>query len=407
MMKRRVALAAVLVLSMAAASGAPAPAQVTPPPRPVPSEPDAQKATLLDFQKAAFLMMSEADRKATQDALGWLGFYNGVIDGAFGRRTLDSILAYQASVKAPASGVVSTAELAALKASAQKTRDAVGFQSLDDARTGIRIGAPLRLLEKRISMRTQTQMTNRDGSVSLDLLAPAGAQTSLAALYAKLSAELVNRKVSYKAMKADSFFVVAGEQGQRKFYLRYAIGPPGAPDAGVMRGFEFTYPIAEAAELDRVAVAIANSFEPFPPAPEPDKTAAGAPIELGKTPAPSPSPAPSPRPSEPVLTATALIVAPGKAATALTEAECKTPSIEGKPAKFVRAEASGLALLGGDFGGAAPLLRLGAGAADVIVLSLGSTLLYPSGSRRWQSVATSGNAALVAAAVDVYRSRCA
>ena len=259
-----------------------------------------------------------------------------------------------------------------------------------------------RLLEKRISMRTQTQMTNRDGSVSLDLLAPAGAQTSLAALYAKLSAESVNRKVSYKAMKADSFFVVAGEQGQRKFYLQYAIKPPGAPDAGVMRGFEFTYPIAEAAELDRVAVAIANSFEPFPPAPEPDKTAAGAPIELGKTPAPSPSPAPSPRPSEPVLTATALIVAPGKAAAALTEAECKTPSIEGKPAKFVRAEASGL----GDFGGAAPLLRLGAGSADVIVLSLGSTLLYPSGSRRWQSVATSGNAALVAAAVDVYRSRC-
>ena len=139
-----------------------------------------------------------------------------------------------------------------------------------------------------------------------------------------------------------------------------------------MRGFEFAYPIAEAAELDRVAVAIANSFEPFPPAPEPDKTAAGAPIELGKTPTPSPSPAPSPSPtpSEPVLTATALIVAPGEAATALTEADCKTPSIEGKPAKFVRAEASGLALLGGDFGGAAPSLRLGAGAADVIVLSL-------------------------------------
>jgi hypothetical protein len=366
MMKCRVASVAALVLSMAAASGAPARAQPEPPPRPAPSEPDDQKATLLDFQKAAFLTMPEADRKATQEALGWLGLYNGVIDGAFGRRTLDSILAYQASVKAPASGVVSTAELAALKASAQKARGAVGFQSLDDARTGIRIGAPLRLLEKRNSMGPQTQMTNRDGSVSLDLLAPRSAQRSLAALYAKLSAESANRRVNYKAMKPDSFFVVAGEQGQRKFYLRYAVAPPGAPDAGVLHGFEFTYPIAEAAELDRVALAIANSFEPFPSAPEPDKSAAGAPIELGKTPTPSPSAAPI----EPVLTATALIVAPGQAATVLTEAECKTPSIEGRPVKFVRAEASGLALLGGDFGGAVPSLRLGVGAADVIVLSL-------------------------------------
>ncbi len=370
MMKCRVASVAALVLSMAAASGAPARAQPEPPPRPAPSEPDDQKATLLDFQKAAFLTMSEADRKATQEALGWLGLYNGVIDGAFGRRTLDSILAYQASVKAPASGVVSTAELAALKASAQKARGAVGFQSLDDARTGIRIGAPLRLLEKRNSMGAQTQMTNRDGSVSLDLFAPRSAQTSLAARYAKLSAESANRKVTYKAMKPDSFFVVAGVQGQRKFYLRYAVAPAGAPDAGVLRGFEFAYPIAEAAELDRVALAITNSFEPFPSAPESDKTAAGAPIELGKTPAPSPSPTPSPAPIEPVLTATALIVAPGQAATVLTEADCKTPIIEGRPVRFVRAEASGLALLGGDFGGAVPSLRLGVGAADVIVLSL-------------------------------------
>jgi hypothetical protein len=383
MTKSRSALAAALALSMAAASVAPARAQPEPPPRPAASEPDAQKAALLEAQKAAFLAMSEADRKAAQDALGWLGFYNGVVDGAFGKRTLDSILAYQASVKAPASGVVSTAELAALKASAEKARAAVGFQSLDDARTGIRIGAPLRLLEKRVSMGAQTQLTNRDGSVSLDLLAPPGAQSSLAALYAKLSAESANRKVSYKAMKPDTFFVVAGEQGMRKFYLRYAVAPPGAPDAGVLRGFEFAYPIAQAAELDRVALAIANSFEPFPSTPEPDKTAAGAPIEPGKTPAPSPSQIPSPVPGEPVLTATALIVAPGEAATVLTEADCKTPSIEGKPVKFVRTGASGLALLGGDFSAAAPSLRLGVGAADVIVLSLapgnrGKTVLEAS-----------------------------
>jgi peptidoglycan hydrolase-like protein with peptidoglycan-binding domain len=379
MMKRRVALAATLALSIAAASAAPALAQVAPPPRPSPSEPDSKKTALLDAQKAAFLEMTEPDRKAVQDALGWLGFYNGVVDGAFGKRTLESILAYQSSVKATDSGAVSTAQLAALKAAAQKARGAVGFVNLDDARTGIRIGAPMKLLEKRSSMGSQTQMTNRDGSVSLDLLAPPG-QGSLAALYGKLSAETPERKITYKAMKPDTFFVVAGEQGIRKFYLRYALAPPSAPDAGVMRGFEFAYPVAQASELDRVALAIANSFEPFPSSGAPAQTTAGAPLEPGN----APTPVPSPAASEPVLTATALIVAPGQAATVLTEAECKTPSIGGKPVKFVRAEASGLALLGGDFAGAAPSLRLGVGAADVIVLSLapgngsGKTILEAS-----------------------------
>src|SRR5271170_5119640 len=48
-----------------------------------------------DAQKTAFLAMPEADRKAVQDALGWLGLYNGVVDGGWGKRTRDSILAYQ------------------------------------------------------------------------------------------------------------------------------------------------------------------------------------------------------------------------------------------------------------------------------------------------------------------------
>ena len=49
----------------------------------------------IESQKAAFLAMPEPDRKAVQDALIWLGLYNGLVDGAFGQRTLDSILAYR------------------------------------------------------------------------------------------------------------------------------------------------------------------------------------------------------------------------------------------------------------------------------------------------------------------------
>ena len=44
----------------------------------------------------------------------WSGHYHGVVDGAFGKRTRDAIVAYQTSVKAPANGLVDAAQLAAM-----------------------------------------------------------------------------------------------------------------------------------------------------------------------------------------------------------------------------------------------------------------------------------------------------
>ena len=83
-----------------------------------------------------------------QDALGWLDFYNGTVDGAFGKRSRDSILAYQQSVGAVQDGIVGPAELEALKTAAQRARAAVDFALVDDRISGVRIGAPLKLLTR-------------------------------------------------------------------------------------------------------------------------------------------------------------------------------------------------------------------------------------------------------------------
>ena len=242
----------------------------TPPP---PSADDAALAA----QKAAFLALPEATRKAAQEALVWLGLYVGVNDGDFGKHTRDAILAFQANLKAPADGMLSAPQLQALLAAAQKARDAAGFQVVSDPKSGAKIGAPLKLLNARTSAR-------------LDFASNADAD--LGALYARLSAATPARKIAYKAIKPDAFFVVSGQDGATKFYTRFdkntAANPP-------IRGFTFAYPASQAAQLDRVAIAVANSFEPFPelaaaPAASAAVSAAAPPTPSAIHPQPFPSP---------------------------------------------------------------------------------------------------------------------
>jgi hypothetical protein len=333
-----------------------------------PAAPSADDAAMA-AQKAAFLALPEATRKALQEALVWLGLYVGVNDGDFGKHTRDAILAFQASVKAPADGTLSPPLLKALLAAAQKAREAAGFQVVSDPKTGAKIGAPLKLMGALPGAR-------------LDFAS--NADTDLGALYERLSATTPSRKIAYKAIKPDAFFVVSGQDGPVKFYTRFDKSPTASQP---IRGFTFAYPASQTAYLDRIAIAIANSFEPFP-------GAAGAPAASAAAPSAS-SPAPPPPVPQPV--ATALVVAPGKALTALKADDCPHPTVAGKPVRIERADAAtGLAMLAGDFasnGGAPPL---GAPREDLVVLGFdGSRLAASSASF------TGGDARpVVTAAVD-------
>jgi peptidoglycan hydrolase-like protein with peptidoglycan-binding domain len=308
----------------------------------------------LAAQKAAFLALPESTRKAAQDALVWLGFYNGVLDGDFGKGTRNAILAYQASVKAPQDGALSAPEIKALLASAQKARDAVGFQIVKDAKTGASIGAP-------------TKLIGAHAGAKLDLAASPDAD--LDALYARLAAVTPARKIAYKAIKPDAFFVVSGQDGASNFYTRFDKNAAASPP---IRGFTFAYPSSQAAQLDRVAIAVANSFEPFPqPATTPAANAANGAVAPASSAAP---PAPNPAPA-----ATALVVAPGRALTALKADDCPNPTVDGKPVRVERTDAAtNLAMIAGDFGPKGEPPRFGAPGPDVVVLGFAGPRLAAS-----------------------------
>jgi putative peptidoglycan binding protein len=294
----------------------------------------------LASQKAAFLALPEGTRKAAQDALVWLGFYNGVNDGDFGKRTRDAILAFEASVKAPADGLLSPPALKALLAAAQKAREAARFQVVTDPKSGARIGAPFKLIGAGVRL----EFSSSDNA-------------DLGALYARLSAPSPTRRIVYKAIKPDAFFVVSGQDGTTMFYTRFDKNAAASPP---LRGFNFSFPAAQAASLNRVALAVANSFEPFPAAPGAGAGAsAAAAAGLG-----SRAPAAAPEPA-----ATALVIAPGKALTALNAGDCANPTVAGKPVRIERADAAtGLVMLAGEFAASPQTPRFGEPAQDLIVL---------------------------------------
>ena len=342
-----------------------------------------------DAEKTAFLAMPEADRKAVQEGLGWLGLYSGAVDGAWGRRTRDSILKFQASQSAPTDAIVSPPQLAALTAAARKARAAVGFEVVDERRSGVRIGAPLKILTKIAMLGGDVTMEAPDGSVALAFHTRAGDEPTLASLYAKLIADANGRKVTYKAIKADDFFVVAGEEGARKFYTRFAKSPPDWAGGPALRGFTFAYPKDQSDDLDKVALAVANSFEPFAAAatgpdaaaitwrdivrqgPATHAAASNAPSQPVASPAPPAPSQPAAIAPKPPALATGLVVAPGQALTAIAPAECADATVDGKPAKLLRADAaSGLALLAGDFSPAGTSPRLAPASGELVTLSI-------------------------------------
>ena len=114
-------------------------------------------------------------------------------------------------------------------AAAQKAREAAGFQVVSDPKTGAKIGAPLKLLS---------------GLPGARLDFAANADADFGALYARLSAATPTRKIAYKAIKPDAFFVVSGQDGPVKFYTRFDKNPNATPP---IRGFTFAYPASQTA----------------------------------------------------------------------------------------------------------------------------------------------------------------
>ena len=319
-----------LALGLLAAPAAVAQAPKPPPPRPPAAAPDPA----FEAMRAGFEALPEAERKGLQDALVWTGDYNSVVNGAFGRRTFEALNAARA--RARGNDPLDPGSRAAILAAGEAARKAVRFTVQADPASGAVLGVPERMLPKRSAVPGGTRWQSADGRLTLESRSfPAGGP-DLEALFARATAPLADRKVTYKLKRPD-FIVVTGETAAGRSYLRYAAGPAG------IRGFAIGYEAAQEPEVDHLVIAIANSFVPFPDAPAEAPRIAAAPPAL--TPALPPAAAPPPAAMAPQVIGTGLVVAPGRVLTAASVAEgCPSLRAGAAPAKVLRSD-RGLALL--------------------------------------------------------------
>lgn len=345
---RRLSGGAALACAVMLALAAPAAAQ----PAPDPAFAAAQ---------SAFEALPEAERKAIQSDLVWTGDYSGVVDDSFGRRSFEALAAFETRNRMKADGVLDPAERAALAQQAARQVAALRFQSLRDERSGIRIGVPLALLPKREPLPGGVRFSSADGKASLTLTSGAAAadfpalyQQALQAGPGLFGSGLGGAgKVTYRVLRPD-WFVIAGEAGTSRYYLRQAQTLQGP------RGYVLRYEAGRAGEFDRIAIAVANSFEPVgSPDPAPAATTQAQPSGTS--------------PPGPILTArtgTALRIGAGRyVLPARLVQDCKALNVGGRPASVTKLTET-LALVSGQGGAeAAGFAVAEPGDGDVTVLA--------------------------------------
>ncbi|MBM6596728.1 peptidoglycan-binding protein [Microvirga pudoricolor] len=255
----------------------------------------------LDAARGGFEALADPDRKAVQEALIWTGDYSGMADGSFGRQTFEAIGSFQQRNRQPATGILSSSSRAALLSAAQQAKAAAGFTVLDDPKSGARIGIPTKILPKQEANQSGgSRWQSADGKVTLDTRVAPPDATLQAIFDRNIAIQAPGRVVSYKIIRPD-FFVIAGETATGKFYTRYASGASG------LRAFSIGYDKALAPSIDRIVVAVANSFVPFPPA-----VSSGPAIVAQPSPAPAPAAPPT---AGPRLLGTGLATGPRQLTT--------------------------------------------------------------------------------------------
>ncbi len=160
---------------------------------PTPEAPAAEAPVILSLalpdETAAEARRSEAlltaeERRDLQSALQSFGFYSSAIDGAFGPGTRAAMLAWQESKGYDPTGILTTAQRAALLGERARIEAELGLQTITENEAGITAALPMALVEFEGYEPPFVQYKAKDNSgIRLVLISAPGDRNTLYGLY--------------------------------------------------------------------------------------------------------------------------------------------------------------------------------------------------------------------------------
>ncbi len=209
--------------------------------------------------RATYAAMPLAERVSVQTDLIWASDYRGTANGEFTEREIAAIREFQKTNRSKQTGVLNPQEREILAAAAKKERDAVGWRVIEDARTGVRVGVPGKLMPQSARDKLGSRWSSGRGEAAMETFRIKEPGTTLAAVFEQQKKEPVERRVESSQLRPDSF-VISGLQGLKKFYVR------GYLKNGEVRGLTVLYDQAMEGTMAPLLPATWSAFVPFSPA---------------------------------------------------------------------------------------------------------------------------------------------
>lgn len=238
-----------------------APAEAPPIAEPVPPAPEP--AETLEQARRSEAALDRAGRDALQIALQWFGYYQGRIDGAFGRGTRGAMSNWQQDQGFDPSGVLTTAQRAQLLAAYQSELDALGMETVRDERAGVEIDLPLALVGfDSYNFPFAQYAPINDSGVQVLLISQPGDRNTLFGLYEIMQTLEIVPLTGARERQGDRFLLTGQSDTLRSHTEARLTG-------GAVKGFTLVWPPEQDARMARVLPMMQESFRALPGALDP------------------------------------------------------------------------------------------------------------------------------------------
>ncbi len=213
--------------------------------------------------------LSRPQKEQLQVALQWAGFYDGAIDGAYGRGTRNSMGSWQEANGYDVTGILTTRQRAALIDAYNAVLNGLDLQLVRDDATGIEMQIPTGVVGFSSYEPPFARFTAKgDLDATVLLISQTGDQTRLFGLYEILQTLEIMPPVGPRD-RAETSFEIEGTNGRIHSYITASLVD------GQIKGFALIWPAGDEERRTRLLDTMKASFAAIPGVLDPGIAAPG------------------------------------------------------------------------------------------------------------------------------------